>query len=152
MDKKVKLSLSIKSALVVVITQIIIYLLNLIQIESTISLTEYRITISYIIVLVPTIFVAIFFKIKPRYYLLIPFIWIVFMFLFFVPGYYLSIYVQGYKGSVALVALGSDIKKMVAIFQISLLEILISVIIMWCKKLILHLQNKSAEQVEEKQE
>ena len=152
MDKKVKLSLSIKSALVVVITQIIIYLLNLIQINCEFSSSDYNILISYFIVISITTVAVLIFKPKLRCIVFVPLTWIILMFFFFVPGYYLSIYVQGYKGSVALVALGSDIKKLVAIFWISLLEILISVIIMWCKKLILHLQNKSAEQVEEKQE
>ena len=45
MDKKAKISLPIKSILVVVITQIVIYLLNLIQIDCDFSSTDYNILI-----------------------------------------------------------------------------------------------------------
>ena len=151
MNKKVSPPTPIKSILVVIVTQIIIYLLNLIQINCEFSSSDYNILISYFIVISITTVAVLIFKPRLRYLVFVPLTWIILMFSFFVPGYYLSVRVP-YYADVAFAILDSEYKRVIAIFQISLLEILISVIIMWCKKLILHLQNKSAEQVEEKQE
>ncbi len=151
MNKKVSPPTPIKSILVVIVTQIIIYLLNLIQINCEFSSSDYNILISYFIVISITTVAVLIFKPRLRYFVFVPLTWIILMFSFFAPGYYLSVRVS-YYADVAFAILDSECKRVIAIFQISLLEILISVIIMWCKKLILHLQNKSAEHVEEKQE
>ncbi len=152
MDKKANISLPIKSILVVVITQIVIYLLNLIQINCEFSSSDYNILISYFIVISITIVAVIIFKPRLRYLVFVPLTWIILMFFFFVEGCYLSTYVHGYKGSVALVALGSDIKKTVAIFRILLLEFLIAAIIAGIRKFALYLQSKPTGQIEENQE
>ncbi|MBR4305393.1 MAG: hypothetical protein IKT78_00935 [Ruminiclostridium sp.] len=89
MDKKIKNPLLIKSILVVIVTQIIIYLLNLIQINCEFGSTDYNKLISWIIVTAITTVAVLIFKPKLRYFMLAPLVWIILMFFFFVEGYYL---------------------------------------------------------------
>ena len=151
MDKKIKIPLPIKSILVVIVTQIIIYLLNLIQINCEFSSTDYNKLISWLIVIIPTIVVALFFKVKLRCFVFVPLTWIILMFFFFVPGVYLSIHVP-YYADVAFALLNSEYKRTIALVDISLLELLIAAIIAGCRKLVLYLRNKPTNQIEEKQE
>lgn len=151
MDKKVKLSLSIKSALVVVITQIIIYLLNLIQINCEFSSSDYNILISYFIVISITTVAVLIFKPKLRYLVFAPLAWIILMFFFFVPGVYLSVHVP-YYADVAFALLDSEYKRIIAVINISLLEFLITAITAGVRKLVFHLYGKPTRHVEEKQE
>ena len=151
MDKKAKISLPIKSILVVVITQIVIYLLNLIQIDCDFSSTDYNILISYFIVISITTVAVLIFRTKLRYLVFVPITWIILMFLFFVPGVYLSVHIP-YYADVAFALLDSEYKRIIAIVNISLLESLIAVIIAGIRKFVLYLQSKSTGQIEEKQE
>lgn len=151
MDKKAKISLPIKSILVVVITQIVIYLLNLIQIDCDFSSTDYNILISYFIVISITTVAVLIFRTKLRYLVFVPITWIILMFLVFVPGVYLSVHIP-YYADVAFALLDSEYKRIIAIINISLLESLIAAIIAGIRKFVLYLQSKPTGQIEEKQE
>ncbi len=150
-DKKPKISTPIKSILVVIVTQIIIYLLNLIQMNCEFSSSDYNILISYFIVISITTVAVIIFKPKLRYLVFVPLTWIILMFFFFVPGVYLSVHVP-YYADVAFALLDSEYKRIIALINISLLEFLIATITAGVRKLVLHLYGKPTRQVEEKQE
>ncbi len=151
MDKKVKFPLSIKSIFVVIVTQIIIYLLNLIQINCEFSSSDHNIIISYFIVISITTVAVLIFKPKLRYFVFVPLTWIILMFFFFVPGVYLSVHVP-YYADVAFALLDSEYKRIIALINISLLEFLIVAITTGVGKLALYLHNKTTQQIEEKQE
>ena len=153
MDKKVKFPLSIKSIFVVIVTQIIIYLLNLIQINCEFSSTDYNKLISWLIVIIPTIVVALFFKVKLRYFVLVPLTWIILMFFFFEEGYYLSVSIYGFSSGTGFNSgVYVQLKQGITIIQITVLEFLIAAIIAGARKLVLCIRNKSTQQIEEKQE
>lgn len=136
MDKKAKISLPIKSILVVVITQIVIYLLNLIQIN--IGLDPHNsILVSFLVVIVPTAFIVVLFKLKPHHLLLSIPVWCITLFLFFVPGRYLTVQVPADTDIVFISFADSLIYRFFAIIEIAALELLITLLVMFVKKIVI---------------
>ena len=136
MDKKAKISLPIKSILVVVITQFVIYLLNLIQINMGLD-SHNSILVSFLVVIVPTAFIVVLFKLKPHHLLLSIPVWCITLFLFFVPGRYLTVQVPADTDIAFTSFADSLIYRFFAIIEIAALELLITLLVMFVRKIVI---------------
>lgn len=136
MDKKAKISLPIKSILVVVITQIVIYLLNLIQINMGLD-PHNSILVSFLVVIVPTAFIVVLFKLKPHHLLLSIPVWCITLFLFFVPGRHLTVQVPADTDIAFTSFADSLIYRFFAIIEIAALELLITLLVIFIKKIVI---------------
>ncbi len=137
MDKKAKISLPIKSILVVAITQIVIYLLNLIQINIGLD-SHNSILVSFLVVIVPTAVIVALFKIKPHYFLLSIPIWFILLFLFFVPGYYLSLQIPAVTDNPFTSPADSIGYRIIIIIKVTYIQILTTLFISLIKKIALY--------------
>lgn len=127
----------IKNALIIIIAQVVIYLLNLIQININFEAREYSVLLSCLFVIVPTTFIVVLFKLKPYHLLLgIP-VWIIMMLLFFVPGYYLSVHVPAFTDTAFTSFADSLLYRLFAIIEIVALELLVTLFVMLVKRIAL---------------
>ena len=140
MDLKIpseKLIPFIKNALVVVIAQVVIYLLNLIQINTPFEAREYSVLLSYLVVIIPTAVIVALFKIKPHYFLLSIPMWFIMMLLFFVPGYYLSVHVPTFTDIAFTSFADSLLYRLFAVIKIISLEIVIALLVMLIRRIVI---------------
>ncbi len=125
----------ITKTIAITITQVVIYLLNLIQINTNFEVREYNILLSFLFVIVPTTFIVVLFKLKP-YHLLsgIP-VWIIMLLFFFIPGHYLTVQVPTVTDIAFTSFADSLIYRLLAIIEIVALELLVVLFVMLIKRI-----------------